>query len=207
MTMRGGSCTTQGGCLWGREYTVRGLWNNTKRTMQFKYEDVTFFKKNSHGQLQGLPRDTPKDLIASADSATLKLDNQKNGWKGVCIYHENNGNQWHCPVCALACHYTHLCSMGADAKTFLLAYYHDKGKRNYITNNIISRALKAVATVLDHPNTKGIPVDRINTHSLSSGGTNRLLLVGYSMKYLYAFWRECRLSTSMKQQLNFVDGN
>jgi hypothetical protein len=27
----------------------------------------------------------------SADSATLKLDNQKNGWKGVCVHQEKNG--------------------------------------------------------------------------------------------------------------------
>jgi len=31
------------------EYTVKGLWNNTKQTVQFKYEDITFFKKNNHG--------------------------------------------------------------------------------------------------------------------------------------------------------------
>jgi hypothetical protein len=28
------------------EYTVKGSRNNTKQTVQFKYEDVTFFKKN-----------------------------------------------------------------------------------------------------------------------------------------------------------------
>jgi hypothetical protein len=34
------------------EYTVKGLRNNTKQTVQFKYEDVTFFKKNIRGQLR-----------------------------------------------------------------------------------------------------------------------------------------------------------
>ncbi len=49
--------------------------------------------------------------------------------------------------------------MGADAKTHLLVYHDDKGKRGNITNEDISRALKAVATVLDYPNAKGIPID------------------------------------------------
>ncbi len=90
---------------------------------------------------------------------TLKLDNQKNEWKGVCVYHETNGDLWHCPVRALARQYIHLQSMGANAKTYLLVYHDDKGKRGDITNEDISRALKAAATVLDYQNSKGIPID------------------------------------------------
>jgi hypothetical protein len=37
------------------EYTVKGSWNETKQTVQFKYEDVTFFRKNRAGQLRCLP--------------------------------------------------------------------------------------------------------------------------------------------------------
>ena len=79
------------------EYTIKGSRNNTKQTVQFKYEDITFFKKNN-GELRCLPRDAPAHLISSANGATLKLDNQKNGWKGVCVYHESNGEASHCPV-------------------------------------------------------------------------------------------------------------
>jgi hypothetical protein len=50
-----------------------------KQTVQIKYEDVSYFKKNSRGQLRCLPRDAPDELIATADSSTLKTDNQKNG--------------------------------------------------------------------------------------------------------------------------------
>jgi hypothetical protein len=109
------------------EYMLKGSRNDTKQTVQFKYEDVSFFKNNIWGQLQCLPCNAPAELIATANSTTIKLDNQKNGWKGICVYHETNGNQWHCPVCALARYYIHLHSMGADAKTYLLAYYDDKG--------------------------------------------------------------------------------
>ncbi len=61
------------------EYTIKGSQNNTKQTVQFKYKDILFFKKNSRGQLRCLPRDAPANLIATADGATLKLENHKNG--------------------------------------------------------------------------------------------------------------------------------
>ena len=60
--------------------------NNTKQTVQFKLEDVTFYKKTRNGQLRCLPKNAPAHLILSANSATLKLDNQKNGWKGVNVH-------------------------------------------------------------------------------------------------------------------------
>ncbi len=88
--------------LWVGEYTVKGSQNISKQRVQFKYEDVSFFKKNTRGQLRCLPRDAAADLISTADGATLKLDNQKNGWKGVCVYHEANSERWHCPVRTLA---------------------------------------------------------------------------------------------------------
>jgi hypothetical protein len=44
----------------------------------------------------------------------------------------------------------------------------------------ISRALKSAATELKYPTNKGIPISRINTYSLRSGGPNALALVGYS---------------------------
>ncbi len=41
--------------LWIGKYTIKGTRNNTKQTVQFKYEDVTFFKKNRAGKLRCLP--------------------------------------------------------------------------------------------------------------------------------------------------------
>ena len=152
--------------LWVGEYTVKGSRNNTKQTVQFKYKDVSFFQKNTRGQLCCLPRDAPDHLIAMADGATLKLDNQKNGWKGVCVYHKTNGDEWHCPVQALAHCYLHLRTMGATATTFLSTYFDDDKARRDITNEDVSRALKVAATLLDYLMARGIPVDPINTHLL-----------------------------------------
>ncbi len=80
------------------ENTVKGSQNSMKQTVQFKYEDVMFFSKNKRGQPQCLPHNASDDLIASADGATLKLDNQKNRWKEVCTFNETNGDRDHCPV-------------------------------------------------------------------------------------------------------------
>ena len=128
------------------DYTTKGVRNNSKQTEEFKLVDITFFSKDARGQLRCLPRDTPMDLILAAEGATMKLDNQKNGWKGVCVYQECNGDPIHCPVRPL-------------------------GRRT---------ALKQAATALEYPLVKGIPIERINTHSLWSGGANALALSGYS---------------------------
>jgi hypothetical protein len=126
-----------------REYTVKGSRNNTNQTVQFKYEDVTFFKKNIQGQLRScLPRDAPDDLIALADGAMLKLDNNKNGWKGVCVYHKSNDDKMHCPVRALARRYLHVCHNNAAETTFLSAYYKGTSKQHDVTNEDVSKALK-----------------------------------------------------------------
>ncbi len=65
------------------KYTVKRQHDRTKRakkqTVQFKLEDVTFFKTEKNGILQCLPRNAPHSLIMTVESATLKLDNQKNG--------------------------------------------------------------------------------------------------------------------------------
>ena len=74
------------------EYTVKGTRNESKRTVQFKLEDVTFFHQNDMGQLRCLPQDAPLEMLLSTEGACLKLDNQKNGWKGVCVYQQHNGN-------------------------------------------------------------------------------------------------------------------
>ena len=64
------------------EYTVKGMRNSTKQMVQFKLEDVNFFKKNRGGQLRCLPRSALDTLLLTADGAMLNLDNQKMGGKG-----------------------------------------------------------------------------------------------------------------------------
>ena len=68
------------------EYTTKGTHSNSKQMEEFKMGDIIFFAKDKQGKLRCLPCDSTADLITAADGTTMKLDNQKNGWKGVCVY-------------------------------------------------------------------------------------------------------------------------
>ncbi len=184
------------------EYTIKGTRNDTKQMVQFKLEDITFFKKNRHGQLRCLPRRAPAHLIVTADGATMKLDNQKNGWKGVCVYQEANSNDYNCPVRALGRCFLHLRQHGADAKTFLSAFWME-GIRMDVTAENISRALKSAVVELQYPTNKGIPIERINTHSLRSGGANALALAGYLDTQIQkmGWWRGATFKEYIREEL------
>jgi hypothetical protein len=151
-----------------------------KQTAQFKLEDVTFFKTDKKGILRCLPRNAPYSLIMTVDkSATLKLDNQKNSWKAVCVHQEANGEAFNCPVKVLACRVIHLRKNGEDNKSLLSAFYLDRIRYD-VTGEDISKGLKMAGTLLHYSAMRGIPIERINTHSLRSGNANALALSGYS---------------------------
>ncbi len=75
---------------------------------------------------------------------------------------------------------------------------------------------------MQYPTTKGIPIERINTHSLRSGGANALALAGYSDTQIQKLgqwrgatfkeyiWEELAcyatgMLKDMKQNFNFVN--
>ena len=66
-----------------------------------------------------------------------------------------------------------------NKKTDLSAYWVG-GRRKYLNAENMSAALKFATTALNYPSLKGIPIDRVDTHSLRSGGANALSLAGYS---------------------------
>ena len=136
------------------EYTTKGTRNNSKQTEEFKMGDITFFAKDKQGNLRCLPRNATSDLIAAADGATMKLDNQKNGWKGVCVYQESNDDPLNCPVKALGRRYLHLHANGATKTTIILSYFNE-GRCYSVTSNHVSLALKLAAGTLEYPTIKG----------------------------------------------------
>jgi hypothetical protein len=160
------------------EYTAKQSHKQAKQTVQFKLEDVTIFKTDKHGTLRCILQNVPSSLLMTTDSTKLKLDNQKNGWKGVCGHQENNGEVFKRPVQALARQVTHLQENGADGKTFLSAFFMD-GTRYGVMGEDISKSLKRAAMLFNYPKTRGIPIARIDTHFLRSGGANALALSRY----------------------------
>ena len=185
------------------EYTIKGSNNSTKRTVQFKMNDVTFFWKDPTGTLRQLSRSAPDADIMSAHSATLKLDNQKNGWKGDCIHQEHNGETVHCPVRALGRRYVHIRVHTTDS-TAPISTYFLAHKRCTITDANIRACLKHAAAALDYPSKKGIPIDRIDTHSLRSGGANALALSGFSDREIQKMgrWRSATFKEYIREELS-----
>ncbi len=162
------------------KYTVKGAKTSTKQTVQFRLQDTTFFAHDTLGRLHQLPQNAPLHVILEAHSVTLKLDNQKNGWKGVCIHQECNGDMYHCPVRALGRRFVRIRENTSDLSTFLSAYFPTTGNKRDVTDKDISTMLKLAAVALKYPALRGIPIDQIDTHSLRSGGANALALNGYS---------------------------
>mmetsp|Transcript_36829 Transcript_36829/g.82805 ORF Transcript_36829/g.82805 Transcript_36829/m.82805 type:complete len:416 (-) Transcript_36829:347-1594(-) len=201
------------------EYT-KNRSRDEKQTVEFRVIDVTFFKRDGLGKLRQLPRNASKEDILAADSATLRLTNQKNGWKGVCINHHVNGESYYCPVKALARRVLHIRAHSDDVSLGLHTFFNNKSEFN-ITDADIRAALKFAAKQLNYPE-RGIPIDRIDTHSLRCGGANALSLAGYSdraimkmgrwqsktfLEYISSQLSEFSqgMSVSMSKVLNFVN--
>ena len=69
----------------------------------------------------------------------------------------------------------------SNKKTYLSEYWVG-GRRKYLTAYNMSAALKFATNALNYPSLKGIPIYRVDNHSLISGGANTLSLAGYSNK-------------------------
>ena len=147
--------------------------------MQFKLEGKMFFCQDAKEHLCQLPWNALYEEILYADGATLKLDNQKNGWKGVCVYQEHNGDENFSPVRALGRRFVSIHNKAKNKKTYLSAYWVG-GRRKYLNAESMSEALKFATTALNYPSLRGIPIDRVDTHSLRYGGANALSLTWYS---------------------------
>lgn len=208
--------------LWVGEYTMKGTRNDSKQTIQFQLRHITFFARDSYGRLRQLPRTAPDHDILNAESATLRLENQKNGWKGVCIHQETNGDAYHCPVRALGRRFLHIRHHTKNHQAAPLSSFFSNNEARHVTDKDISSALKLAAVALEYPTLKGIPIDRIDTHSLRSGGANALALCGYSDREIQKMgrWRSATfkeyireelniysqgMSTKMKRRFNFVN--
>ena len=185
------------------EYTVKGAGGTETQTKQFKVKDVAFFGTNSQGKLYRIARNARKFEIMNATCATLKLDNQKNGWKGVCVNHEHNGESVHCAVRALGRRYLHIRAHTNDDTTLLSAYF-ENGIRKDVSDQDIRDGLKRAGAALNYPQTRGIPIDRIDTHSLRIGGACSLALAGYSDTQIQKMgrWRGTTFKEYVREELH-----
>ena len=109
----------------------------------------------------------------------LNWTTKKMGGKVYVSIKNQMGTPLNCPVKALGRRILHLRANGATKTTIILSYFNE-GRRYSVTSNHVSSALKLAAGTLKYPIIKGIPIERVNTHSLRSGGANALALARYS---------------------------
>ena len=185
------------------EYTRKARRNESKQTVQFRMKDVLFFKKRD-GRLCQLPPNAPKEAIMSADGATLRLSNQKNGYKNSCIHQEHNGRSYLSPVRALGRRYCHIRDNTLDPEARLSTYFDAPGELPAeVTDKDIRATLKAAAVALNYEE-RGIPTNRVDTHSLRAGGANALALSGYSDREIMKMgrWRSATFMEYISEQLS-----
>ena len=91
----------------------------------------------------------------------------------------------------------------SNKKTYLSAYWVG-GIIKYLNSENMSAALKFATTALNYPYLKWVPIDRLDTHSLKSGGANTLSLVGYSNRYIQKMgrWRGGTFKEYIREELH-----
>ena len=196
------------------EYTKKGKgaqdWDEFEtQTQPFRLKDIAFFSRQSKtDRLARLPTTASDEAIMTASNATIKLANQKNGHKEVCINHEHNLDEINCGVRAIERRYCHIRKHTNIANTTLFTYF-ENGKPCCITDQDIRDAVKMAARALDYEGTRGTPYNLINTHSLRIGGACALALAGYDDTQICKMgrWRSQAFREYIRENLsNYAEG-
>jgi hypothetical protein len=154
-----------------RYVTRDGRQVTSTRTKQFIVRNVGFFKDG-----KVLSRTSPLEILLTADAATLKISNQKNGRMGETI-HQVAINKDACPVKALALRINHILTNGGSQDSLICDFYEDN-KVGHISSKDMITLLRAAAKTLKLQK-QAIDPDLIGAHSLRSGGAMALKLHGY----------------------------
>ena len=151
--------------------------NKRKRTIPLRRKDIRLWK---NGVL--LPHNAPLQTLLAADSATIRVENQKNGHKGATVHHGAIGKH-HCPVKALA-RRVHNIFWGSNSDEALLGHvFHRDGTLSRVADRDINTAVRWGAAK-DGLLTKGYTLDRVSSHSLRAGGAMALKLNGVSSEVI-----------------------
>ena len=124
-----------------------------------------------------LDRNSTLPTLLTADAATLKISNQKNGRMGQTIHQEAIDTN-HCPVKALARRLSHILNNGGTDDT-LICMYKDADNISAVTPTDLIKAIRASVRALKL-HEAGIDPDIVGVHSLRAGGAMALKLHGES---------------------------
>jgi hypothetical protein len=154
--------------------------NTTTRTVQFRRKDIRLWR---HGCL--LSHELPLQMLLLADSATMYIENQKNGNKGDTLHHTAVHGPF-CPVKALARRvFANRQLAPADPDT-PLSLYGPGGQ--HVLSADIDKALKKAAHDDSLP-LRGYDLSRIGPHSLRASGAMACTLNGIDITILQKLGR------------------
>ena len=163
-----------------RRVRRNGKWIRATRTKQFQVGDVGFWKD---GKI--LPRHSDLQTLLSADAATMKISNQKNGRTGQTIHHESTGPNG--AVAALARRVHHILANGGTESKLICDTCTDKNWMSVESSHIV--AIVRLAAKSLKLQIQGIDPDLIGAHSLRAGGAMALKIWGYKDSTIRKFGR------------------
>jgi len=182
------------------EYTAKARRKLKTRTRQFRMRDVTFYRRGGNGMMIVIPNDAPKHEIMAADAATLCISNQKNGHKGQCVHTwANLDSPDDCPIRALGRRVIHIRRHSRSGGALLCSFWDDVG-HGHVTSEMISYAVKHAAAALKYTD-REVPLSRVDTHSLRSGGACALSLSGYRPRQIMKMGRWASKSTAFMEYI------
>ena len=134
-----------------------------------------------------MPHNSPLHVLESADSATICLENQKNGRKGGSVHHKATTGAF-CPIKALARRVFNI-FWGSNSDEARLGHvYRADGTISRVADKDINVAIRWGA-LADGLLARGYTLDRISSHSLRAAGAMALKLNGCSTETIMRLGR------------------
>jgi len=154
------------------EYTLSSKKDRKKkRTVPLRTKDVTLWKGD-----RPLAHSAPLTTLLTATSATIRLENTKNGTKNATVHHGAQGG-FVCPVAAIARRVHAAYQMDQSGNANLGTTTNRKGQKTVVSDKDINVAVRWAAWK-DGLFEKGYSLSRVSSHSLRAGGAMALKLNG-----------------------------
>lgn len=176
------------------EYTVTG--RSDTLTQQFRLQDVTF---RSGARI--IPQTAPLEALRQATSATLTINNQKNGVRNQAISHDASSDPTN-PIAQLADLVHHIRSHGGTDDDLLCTYFNEYGQKCLVTDGRINTAIRK-AVVGSGLIGQGYTLESVSSHSLRAGGATALKIAGADDLTIrkYGRWRSSTFEDYIHEQI------
>jgi hypothetical protein len=142
-----------------------------RRTIPLRKKDIRLWRAGTI-----LPNDSPLDVLISADSVTICLENQKNGHKNALLHHTSS-NDTSVDLVKSAAILIHAIR-NLPETTPIGSFIDDLARIQRITADEICSAIQ-IGAIQSNLAAHGYSMSRISSHSIRSGGAMHLKLAGY----------------------------